>query len=342
MNFLRRVVHYNSSEDDEAAAAAAARMEALCRTITIPDLDQAIAQLQDRLEAAHEITLSGYLKHRREQDERQRAYDQANQRLYNRLDRVVATAHLTPYMIATKRVRDYIVPGAVAALQAQLCLHLHAMCIHNEQIRQLQQSCSQVMWWYEDMQKQLQQDQATHELALMNQVVQAKMRVGRLVDQKNLRERDEERQQQQQQQQQSNRSDNNNNIRRTFSRSISRQQQRGSMVIQRTMSKEEGIGRMPRRSVLNSSTRGNRIIMSASRRTISPRIESDTSKNIAVDNETTDDAGRVAIVLGNTGNRQRVVRKMSRRGTAVMRTTTAGGSLWTSLKMLEELQEDAH
>ena len=238
MDFLRQVVHSKTHADDDAAAAAAARIDALCLTIKIPELDDAIHDLNDRLEVEHEKKLTQQRQQRREEDELRHNYDRARQHLHDRLDhnRVVETAHLTPYMEAIKHVQDYMVPGVVAALQTQLCMHLHAMCIHNEQIRLLQQHVDQIIWWYEDMRQQCQQDEANHELLLMNQVVQSKIIVGNLVDQKKLMIIREQREGGDEEQNQDTKNSNcyviagggssldrnsNNSLRRTLSRSTS-------------------------------------------------------------------------------------------------------------------------
>jgi len=165
--------------------------------VTDPEMDAAIATMRHRLAKLRQQRKEDREQNSLEQEVLRGAYEKSKQRLYDRLDvqKLVQNAPLMLYMTATKQVRDYLVPGVVAKLQAELCLHVHALCMHNEQLVRQQHDADIMVWWYEDMRKQLRNDQSQLELELMNQMVKTKMELGDLVDAKKLRAQREPRRQ---------------------------------------------------------------------------------------------------------------------------------------------------
>jgi hypothetical protein len=158
-----------------------------------PEMDAAINEMKDRLAALRAQGDDEREKFHRQQEQLQQNYGKVSTKYLDRVSTFVKTARLAEYLAATKEVRDYIVPGVVASLQAQLCLHVHGICLHNEATCQSRADASSVIFWFEDMVKQLRQDQAEQELKLINMLVQAKIELGDLVDAKKLREKREER-----------------------------------------------------------------------------------------------------------------------------------------------------
>lgn len=229
-----------------------------------PEMDEAIAEMKELLEDLRAKNALHRMKNRKQIQQLQAQHDKQSQRLQGKINAFIQVAHLTPYMEATKQVQNEIQTGIVATLQAQLCLHLHGICIHQEQTVLYKEECSQVLYWYEAMVKQLRQDQADQELYLMNELVQTKIHVGELVDAKKLRERQES--------QQPNNSVSSRN--RRFSRSLShgktsnsslqlarlrskrniRLQQVGEVAIQNTGSRQRIVRQISRRGMALQKT----------------------------------------------------------------------------------------
>jgi hypothetical protein len=159
-----------------------------------PEMDAAINEMKNRLAALRSQGDDKRQKFHHEHEQLKQSYNKASVKFLDRVTDFVKTARLADYLAATKEVRDYIVPGIVASLQAQLCLHVHGICLHNETISLTRADASSMIFWYEDMVKQLRQEQADQELKLINMSVQAKIELGDLVDAKKLREKREERQ----------------------------------------------------------------------------------------------------------------------------------------------------
>ncbi|CAB9529352.1 expressed unknown protein [Seminavis robusta] len=183
MNFLRQkadtLLNFRVTES---------RDDAVPSTVEDAEMNAAIEEMKERLAEARALTILKRKQYEKEQEALQEDYVTAKSAYTDRLT-AIAKSPLKEYLAATKKVRDYIVPGVVATLQAQLCLHVHGICTHSEAIVSTKAHASEIIYWYEDMVKQLRRDQADQEMGLMNKIVQAKVELGSLVDARKLRER---------------------------------------------------------------------------------------------------------------------------------------------------------
>lgn len=199
MNFLRQQTaeafdallkrHSSSDEEEEGTKSPEPPLP------EDPEMDAAIEEMKDRLSNLRAKGTLQRMRNSREMDQLQTKHRSALQRARDTVATVSQKLHMTPYLAATKLVHqemgEDMLPGVVVTLQAKLCLHIHAMCNHQEQLMLLKRDSNEVIYWYEDMVKQLRRDQADHELQLMNELVQAKIHIGELVDAKKMRERRE-------------------------------------------------------------------------------------------------------------------------------------------------------
>ena len=353
MNFLRRVLHdttNTTTDDDNGEEEEADRLGWLLQNVKDPVLDAAIAAMRERLDHTRAQTLVQRETHRQEREDLWHTYRTARKTLYDRLDHnhVVLTTPTTPYMTATKQVRDYIVPGVVALLQAQLCLHVHALCAHNEQLVVTQKRADELIWWYQDMRTHLQQDQAHYEWDLMNQIVQAQLAVGALVDRKQLlwRERLDERRAAVVLDTTSSDKPTTTILRRNLSRSISRPKESRILHTHDNNNNSNMPRRVLSRRIMRSHSGGRMSMIqtknqSSSSSSLSPTAATTTTQAVAAAG-----GGTLGMMMEprttniRTGHRQRVVRKMSRQGTALR--TNSRRSSSTPIRRMTAWSEALH
>lgn len=151
------------------------------------ELDAELDKWRDKVSNARATTLAQRAQFSSQQAELRRQLKAASDKLTHRRDTLVVTTGLTEYNSATKEVRDFIVPGVVAALQSKLCLHVHSMCVHQEQIRVAKEDHQEIIWWFEDMVNTLREEQADKEMELMNELVTLKVEVSTLIDEHSVK-----------------------------------------------------------------------------------------------------------------------------------------------------------
>lgn len=194
MDFFRQTAdaflghHEPLASTEEAVVAQAPKDE-----VQDPEMDAAIAEMKERLENLRAKNALQRIKNQKEINQLKARHEKESQRVKDAVSTMQQRAHFAPYLAATKRVQDDIQTGVVATLQAQLCLHLHGVCVHSEQIHQLKSDSSEIMFWYEHMVRQLRREKPEEEMRLINEIVHSKIRIEELTDAKKLRERQEQR-----------------------------------------------------------------------------------------------------------------------------------------------------